>query len=165
MPKKKTISRLGLCLWLITFWVTSAAGAGQALSVQVKAAQLRNGPSFLAPVVAVLDYGTRVEVVTEQNGWTQVQAAAGGGWVHASALTAKSLSLAAGKTTAVKDARSDELALAGKGFNREVEAQYRLKTGGAGYAWIDRMAQFNLPAAELVEFLKQGGVVPPGGPQ
>jgi hypothetical protein len=104
-------------------------------------------------------------VLAEQGGWTQVRSAMASGWIHTSALTAKALSLAAGKTDAVKDARSDELALAGKGFNREVEGQYRSKTGAAGYAWIDRMEQFNLPAAQLTEFLPQGGIIPQAGAQ
>lgn len=165
MWKTKTNRRLLWAVGLVALVVATAVGAGQTLSVQVKAGQIRNAPSFLAPVVAALDYGTRVEALAEQNGWTQVRAATASGWIHTSALTAKPLALAAGKTDAAQNARSDELALAGKGFNREVEGQYRSQTGGAGYAWIDRMEQINLPAAQLTDFLQQGGVTPQGGAQ
>jgi hypothetical protein len=51
-----------------------------------------------------------------------------------------------------------EVALAGKGFSKEVEAEYKKQNRELDYTWVDWMGQQTLTAEQLVQFLKQGGL-------
>jgi hypothetical protein len=137
----------------------SAAWAAKEMSVQVREGQLRNRASFLGAVTGAVAYGDRVTVNQTQAGWSEVRTASGAtGWIHESALTPKRIVLGSGTDDARIGASGEEVALAGKGFNKEVEAEYKRQNAKIDYAWVDKMLQFKVPEAELVAFLKQGGL-------
>lgn len=141
------------------------AGAVQAaaMRVQVQSGQVRKEPSFLGGVVATVGYGQSVEVVSTQSPWRQVRTADGlTGWMHESALTAKRVSMQSGGSVQT-GASGDEMALAGKGFNKDVEAQFKAAHGDADFTWVDRMATLKASAAEIERFVKSGGLAQPGG--
>jgi SH3-like domain-containing protein len=139
-----------------------AAHAAQ-MSVTVRETRVRAAPSFMGAVVAVLAYGDRVDVLEEQRGWARVDAGnRGQGWVHLSALTEKRVVLEAGAEDVDRTASSSEVALAGKGFNEQVEAEYK-EQKNLDYAWIDRMEQIAFPADRLSAFLTEGGLQPAEG--
>ena len=134
------------------------------MSVQVKEGQLRSTPSFLGTIIAKLAYGDRVEIIQDQGTWKKV-AVRGGvqGWMHASALTTKSIVLKAGAANVQTSATGGEIALAGKGFSEEVEKQYKKLNRNLDYAWVDRMERFQVSPEQMQAFLKQGDVVPAEG--
>ena len=135
------------------------------MSVIVKETQIRATPSYMGKILAVAKYGDRLEVVSEQSGWAKVNlpSGKGQGWVHISALSAKQVVLKAGEAGATSGASSGEVALAGKGFNKEVEAQYRDETQ-LDYTWIDRMEGYRVSPEQVLAFLQAGGL-PQGGAQ
>ena len=124
---------------------------------------VRATASFLGKVQATLAYGDRVTVVEKKAPWTKVKTAAGAvGWMHTSALSPKKIVLAAGKGEVGTGASSEELALAGKGFNSDVEAEFKAKHGTANFDAVDRMEKRCVEPSAVVEFLKSGGVAPAG---
>ena len=143
---------------LATLLLTAAlvpAQTSEQMSVTVKETQVRATPSYLGRILAVLAYGDRVEVLAEQNGWAHVRAAGGQGWVHLSALTSKQIVLQSGSQTVGTGASSSEVALAGKGFNQEVEDKYR-QDNDLDYTWVDRMDGFTVTPEEVLAFLAEG---------
>lgn len=139
--------------------LASGAWAAREMSIQVREGQLRNRASFLGTVVGTVAYGDRVTVKQVQSGWSEVATSAGRtGWIHESALTPKRVVVGSGTDEARIGASGEEIALAGKGFNKEVEAEYKKQNARLDYAWVDRMLGFGVPHAQLVEFLKQGGL-------
>jgi SH3-like domain-containing protein len=160
MPSKK---------WLIAAVVALAglAALGAApMSVIVKETQIRATPSYMAKILAVVKYGDRLEVLSEQGGWAQVTlpSGKGQGWVHLSALSAKQVVLKAGESGAAGGASSGEVALAGKGFNKEVEAEYRDEKQ-LDYTWIDTMEGYRVSPEQILAFLQAGGLPLAGGAQ
>jgi SH3-like domain-containing protein len=137
--------------------------AQEFLSVQVREGQLRATPSFLGSVTAVLAYGDRVELLEDKGAWKRIALGGGKvkGWVHESAVSAKRIALRAGTASVQTGATGGELALAGKGFNPRVEAEFRNKNKNLDYAWVDRMETFAVKPAQMLAFLKQGQVTPP----
>jgi len=147
--------------------LASAQAFGQAkqMSVQVKETQIRATPSFLGRILGVLSYGDRVTVLAEQSGWARISlpSGKGEGWVNLSALSPKRIVLKSGSQEVASGASSGEVALAGKGFNREVEAEYRDEKQ-LDYTWIDRMEGFRVSPEQVLAFLQQGGLpTSPGG--
>lgn len=141
--------------------VATSAWAAKEMSVQVRDGQLRSRASFLGTVVGAVAYGDRVTVSQTQAGWCEVSIAGKTGWIHESALTPKRVVLSSGTADArVQSVGSEEVALAGKGFNKEVEAEYKKQNPTLDYAWVDWMGQQKIPNDQLVQFLKQGGLIP-----
>lgn len=133
----------------------ACAQSTEQMSVTVKETQVRATPSYLGRILAVLAYGDRVDVLTEQNGWARVRVPAGEGWVHLSALTKKKIVLQSGSQDVGTGASSGEVALAGKGFNQEVEAKYK-QDNNLDYTWVDRMGGYTVSPEQVLEFLKEG---------
>lgn len=128
------------------------------MSVQVRNGKVRATPSQLGRVITTLDYGAVIQAEGPQNGWYQVTTADGQkGWVHESALSKKAFTMRAGTSDAATGVSSDEVALAGKGFNEQVEAKLRAD-GTLDYTWVDRMSAFVVDADQIVRFRSQGNL-------
>ena len=125
------------------------------MSVTVKETQVRATPSYLGRILAVLAYGDQVDVLDEQGGWARVRLPNAEGWVHLSALSSKRIVLRSGSQDVGTGASSGEVALAGKGFNQEVEDKYK-QDNQLDYTWVDRMGAFTVPPEEVLAFLEQG---------
>jgi SH3-like domain-containing protein len=151
---------------LVLLMASAAAGAGRkAMSVQVKQGQVRATPSFLGKILATLSYGDRVEVLENKDSWIKIVPAGKGpsGWMHSSALTEKRIVLKAGGKETEVAASGGELALAGKGFNADVEAEFRKQHKDIDFSWIDRMQAIKVPPEKISVFLREGGLAPAQG--
>ncbi len=158
--------RRSLLLVAVLVVGVAAWAAVQQMSVQVRAGQLRATPSYLGKVAASVAYGDRLTVVQKQGAWYSVKDARGrSGWIHESALTTKRVVLKSGSTDVAAGAGGDEIALAGKGFNEQVEGEYKAQNADADYAWVDRMEAMVVAPEQAVAFLAAGEVVAKGGAQ
>ena len=154
-----------LAVFLLLF--ASAGAFAAEMSVTVKQTQVRDKPSYLGKILGVLNYGDRVSVVDDSNkAWLKVTGPDGKltGWVSASALTTKKIVLAAGSENVQQGASSGEVALAGKGFNEDVEQKYK-SDGKLDYSWVDKMETYNPSPDQVAAFLQQGGLNTSGGAQ
>ena len=139
--------------------LSAAAAQAEMMSVQVKNGQLRDKPSYLGKVLAPVAYGDRLTVSGRQGDWVNVTTGAGAGWIHQSALTAKKVVLKAGAENVGTAASGEEMALAGKGFNSDVEADFKAKNKNIDFTWIDKMEKIRVTTAESQAFLKEGGLL------
>lgn len=134
------------------------------LNVQVRSGKLREQPSFLGKIVAEVAYGDQLRILREQGEWRLGRTCTGReGWIHVSALTDDKIVLAAGTGEVETGASSDELALAGKGFNAQIEEEFRAQNQEIDFAWVDRMEKFTVSSEEMIGFLQTGQVTPPAG--
>ena len=141
-----------------------AADSSKMMSVQVKTTSLRNAPEFISKACATLAYGDRVEVSSTKGPWSKVNTQKGAtGWVHASALSPKKIVLKSGQETAQTRASSDELALAGKGFNSDVEGEFKKQHKNINFIWINKMEKMRISSDEMQKFLKEGSITPKKG--
>jgi hypothetical protein len=158
IPRRQTMQKhfkivVLTCFFLLLIGYAWSAASQKSLSVQVREGQLRSAPSFMGKIVAKPAYGERVVLLQDQGAWKRVA-------TQGSALTTKNVVLKAGATNVQTTATGGEIALAGKGFNEEVEKQYKNLNQNLDYAWLDRMERFQVSPEEMQAFLKQGEVVP-----
>ena len=137
----------------------------QKMSVQIQDGKLRADPSFLGKVVGSVVYGDQVTVVKQQPPWLYVSAKGGqsSGWIHESALSEKEIVLRAGSADVSKTASQREVALAGKGFNADVEKEFKSRNPKLSFEWVDRMEKFIVSDDEVRKFIKDGVLSPEGG--
>jgi uncharacterized protein YgiM (DUF1202 family) len=140
----------------------SGTARAETMSVQVKMGQLRATPSFIGKIVGAVAYGDRVEILQTQGEWIKVQAAGRSGWIHRSALSTKRISMTAGTQTAKTGASGDEISLAGKGFNSDVEREFKSEKN-IDYSWVDWMEEIKISPTEAQAFLRAGDVTPTQG--
>ena len=149
--------RFTLVLLMLTGGIVFAAS----MSVQVQQSKVRATPSQLGSVVDTVEYGEVVNAGELQKGWYPVTTTDGKkGWLHESVLSKKAITMQAGTTDVATGVSSDEVALAGKGFNEQVEN--KLKADGTlDFTWVDKMMTFAVSPEQIVTFRAQGHL--PGG--
>ena len=153
MPKRKLLPVVLLCLVAIGVWAASAG----IMSVQVKQSELRASPSGLASVVASVKLGDPLTVIEEKGAWTKVSTQGGAtGWIPSTSLVKGTMKVQAGGKDAQTGASSDEMSLATKGFNSQVEADFKNQHKDIDFSWVDKMIRIKVAAEEMRNFLKQG---------
>lgn len=159
--KRKSFPARG-CLLGLLLGAMALAGPARAreVSVQVRESVLRERPSFLGAPSATVTYTDRLEVLSESPPWVRVRGAPGEGWIHQSAVTRKRLVMRAGEEDLAAEASGEELALAGKGFNQAVEAEYREAHPGLDFSAVDAMEASGVSAGDMARFLRAGNVGP-----
>lgn len=128
----------------------------QMMSVQVRKAQIRTSPSFLGKVIQAIRYGEQVTTHLSQDGWAKVSYKGNNGWLHTSALSNKEIVLDPSSQKGRLAASSDELTLAGKGFNKQVEDQFRKRNRDISFAWVDRAERYTVSQREIQQFMQNG---------
>ncbi|MFA6497971.1 MAG: SH3 domain-containing protein [Desulfurivibrionaceae bacterium] len=158
------ITKKILLLLLFCLMATPALAKQEWLSVAVRNGALRQQPMPFGKVVASLGYGERVNVLGEQGLWLRVRDQGQGreGWMHRASLIAKAITLKPGERVG-PGASEDELALGGKGFNAQVEAEYKARGKNLDYASVDWMERIQVSPEAMREFLTKGGLQALGG--
>jgi len=149
---KKLIIMLSLALFM-TGLAAAQASNGGTMYVAVKTVALKASTGFFARTNASLNYGDRVTVLQVSGKYVQVRSAANSslnGWTATANLSAKQI--VSGNTNT---ASAREVALAGKGFNQEVENAYKTK-GNLNYADVDKVEALSVSEANLKTFLEDG---------
>jgi hypothetical protein len=122
--------------------------------------QLYASPDFSANALASVPEGTEVQIIQQSGEWYQVEYQGQQGWLPQQAFPAGKKfdmsKLLKGK--AVQESKTDEVALAGKGFTPEVEADYRQKHPNLNYAQVDQVEKFEVNPGQLQAFQREGGL-------
>jgi hypothetical protein len=146
------------------FWIlliAAALGASAALAatitVLVQTTAVRKRPQFFAPAAMTAKLGDSFDATGPDNGWYKT----GAGFIHESAVSAKKVHLSAGSTVAGGGgATAEEVTLAGKGFNSQVEKSYGAQNASANFAAVNVMERRSVPDAAVLDFLRKGGLLP-----
>jgi len=130
---------------------------GGTMYVTAKSVELKSSTEFFASVSGTLQYGAAVTVLQINGKWAEVRSTSGSsvtGWTPVANLSAKRI--IAGSGGATGGATASEVALAGKGFNQEIENAY--KAGGKlNYADVDEIEKKNVVTnPELKKFIEEG---------
>jgi uncharacterized protein YgiM (DUF1202 family) len=151
--------KIKVLLVLLALSAGVALAAVTKMSVQVQNCKVRATPSQLGKIVATVAYGDVLQTGDPQNGWYQVTTSGGvTGWVHESALSKKTIAMRSGTGDAATGASADEVAMAGKGFNQQVEDKMKAD-GKLDYTWVDKMSKFASEPDEISLFRAQGSLV------
>ena len=156
------------CWWWCAVLVFGLVGPALAevQYVQVDKARLLTKPSAFSRALATLTYRTPVTVLSRASGYCRVRADAGTGYLPARSLAVTQPAFSAKLS---KDyVSSDEVAMATKGFNAQVESEYRKNNPNLPYATLDKLeaaTRYPDPAQAFAPFRKTGrlGEFQPGG--
>ena len=148
---KKLFTLLALTLF-VSGALFAQVRSGSPAWVAVRQAVVRSSTWFFASNRGNLSMGEQVSVLQVSGNWTEVRANTAPfltGWTSTGNLSPR-LIVAEGTTASAR-----EVALAGKGFDRDVENVYRAG-GNLNFADVDRMEGIRVPQDELLLFMTEG---------
>jgi SH3-like domain-containing protein len=149
---KKLFILAGLLAFMSTFAFAQIA-KGNSAWVSAKTVTVKSSTGFFASKRGTLAYGDQVSVLQVSGKWAEIRSANGAvsGWLATTSLAARRI-VAAGSGSG---ASANEVALAGKGFNQEVENAY--KAGGSlNYADVDKTEAITVADDVLLKFITDG---------
>ena len=125
-------------------------------AVQVRQIEVKATPNYLSSTTGRLNYGAKVKVVAEEGNWYRIESPAG--YIPKSAVGRSAKSVDASKGYAAKGVSHDETALAGKGFNPQVESEYKKSSASlaAAYSQVDKVERMTVSDSALKSFMAQG---------
>jgi uncharacterized protein YgiM (DUF1202 family) len=146
---------------LLSGFIVLVAGAafaqvskGSTAYVTAKTVQVKSSTGFFAGSRGNLTYGAQVTVLQLNGKWAEIRSAGSPsvtGWIASANLTTKRISASGSGSRA----SAGEIALAGKGFNEEVENAYKAK-GDLNYADVDKTEAIKVSQDELYKFVTEG---------
>lgn len=166
---------------LILLFMTTSAQASTAWVV-VKKTVVRVNPTYLSAKVIPVHYKDEVDVISVKGDWSRVKAKKAEGWLHNSAISdsftidAKEIDKSKSKSRsssvfgdfdtsdsgsnrmAMRGGDVDDITLAGKGFNKDVENMYMNNNASLNYAAVDVMEAQSEIDFDLSTFAEQGGL-------
>ncbi|MDX6768553.1 MAG: hypothetical protein SF051_03410 [Elusimicrobiota bacterium] len=138
-----------------------AAALAATVTVLVTETAVRKKPQFFAPSAGTARLGQTFEAEGPDGGWYKVDGRLDG-YIHASAVTAKKVKVGS-DAVAGGGATAEEVTLAGKGFNAQVEKAYGAKNGSADFSAVNAMERREVSESAVLEFMRAGGLLPEGG--
>jgi hypothetical protein len=146
-------------LLIIALFMIIAASTpvrAETVTVITKQNAIRTSCKFFSPVKATVGYDDVLEVVSKEGDWFHVTFKGVEGCIHKSAVQKKSLSLSKLTGSQGKGTSGEEVALAGKGFNPQVEAAYKNKNPELNFGAVDRVESYKISDSELMQFIQKG---------
>ena len=161
----RALARFGIPIILL-FLVLPAHPAdhptAQEMVVQTKDCVIRSGPSFLSQPTGSLKYGDGITVVEENGPWRKISLPGNklSGWIHITALSPPKAEFKAGTSQADSRISSGEVALAGRGFDAEVESRLRQSNKDLNYQAVDKIEAAGVKQADVITFVNRGKLLP-----
>ena len=138
--------------------LSAAAATAATVTVLVQETALRKRAQSYAPSIGTARLGQKFETLGLESGFYKT----GSGYLHSSAVTAKKVHLGSADSVG-GSASADEITLAGKGFNAQVEKSYGDKNSSAvNFSAVNAMERRSVAESPLFEFLRAGGLLPEG---
>ena len=123
--------------------------------VSAKSVALKSSTWFFAGTRGTLEMGAQVTVLQVNGNWAEVRSSANSslsGWTQVSNLSARQI------VSSGTSASASEIALAGKGFNQEVEDAYK-SDGALNFEDVDRTEANAVSQDELYQFVVEGHLI------
>ena len=143
-----------LILMFITGTVMAQVSQGGTAWVSARTVTLKSSTGFFASNRGNVSYGDQVSVLQISGKWAEVRSAANPsltGWMASANLSGRRIIASEGTGSAT----ASEVALAGKGFDRDVENAYRTQ-GNLNYADVDRTEAITVSQTDLFRFVTDG---------
>jgi len=151
------MKRFFIVFCLVVFVTGLAAAqirAGGTLFVAVRTVTLKSGTGFFASNRGTLNYGDRVTVIRVDGRFVEVRSATNTsltGWTASANMSVRQV-----VATTASTATAREVAMAGKGFNKDVEDAFRSQNRNLNFADVDRVEAITVQESILRQFLEAG---------
>lgn len=133
---------------------------GDQVAIAVQNQNIYPMPAFYASPTEPVTYGTLATIDEIQGEWYRITTSdSEDGWIHETAVTGAIQTSSSG-TTASGEVTTDELMLAGRGFNADIEESYAGSNPQLDYTLVDEIeSSWEVTSEQLYDFLVQGNLI------
>ena len=117
---------------------------------------IRADCKFFSPLKSKVRYNDVIDILSQQGDWYKVRFQGTEGCIHKSAIEKKSVSLSNLVGVGNQSASAEEVALAGKGFNPQVEKEYKEQNLGLNYSSVNKIEEYEVSEMEIRKFIENG---------
>ncbi len=150
--KECSMKKYSLIAILLLVFVSLFARSNDIRYVSVEQVFVKTGTNFFSRKIAELYYGQEVILLSEKGNWCEIEVSSNiRGWVSKTSVTSKKIIIRDKNVTTT----TDELALAGKGFNQEVENYYE-EEKSIDFSLVDSIEEIYVDEKILQDFILQG---------
>jgi len=159
-PRRLLAAALAAAFLAAPMAALAGPSKGDTVTVTHLEAKVMAAPKLIGKAVASVQRNDRLKVVeAEKNGWLKVSLAGGkSGYIRTQFVQEGKLELAKVSGGEAAHVSADEVALAGRGFNENVEKSYREKNARLDFAHVDRIQALNVEPEAAAKFAEQGGL-------
>ena len=150
-------------LWVLGLCLISSVAAAATVKVITQEAMIRQDKRFFAPALIRVPFGAALQESGREGDWFRVSYQGKEGWIHKSAVQEQKFQLSSLAGGQAGEASQDEVALAGKGFNPEVEKAFRDKNPKMRYDLVNQVQAYRVEEQRLQAFIRAGNLREPGG--
>jgi hypothetical protein len=137
----------------------AAPSKGSTITVQTLTAKLMKTPSFIGQTSAKLVRGDQLKFEEAQKDWYKATNAKGAsGWINKTAVVEKAVQLSTKPGGGSGGATADEVALAGRGFSKDVEEKYKSEHKDLDFSHVDKIEKLEVEPEELAKFAAEGKI-------
>lgn len=145
-------------LFALAALMSVTAALASTITVLVQETALRKRAQSYAPSVGTARLGQKFETSGLESGFYKTSA----GYLHSSSVTERKVHLGSADSVG-GSASAEEVTLAGKGFNAQVEKSYGDKNGAAvNFPAVNAMERRSVGEPALFDFLRAGGLASEG---
>ncbi len=146
---------------IVLISLISTISWAETVTVITKENAIREFPRFFAPVKAIVKYTDALDVITKEGDWFKVKFKNKIGYIHRTAVEKRTVKASVISLQKKSGTTEDEITLAGKGFNPQVEKAYRNKYPEMKYDLVDKVEKYDISEKDLISFIKAGGLSEP----
>ncbi|MBN2284615.1 MAG: hypothetical protein JXO48_12055 [Deltaproteobacteria bacterium] len=147
---------------LCAFIMMTTTAAASTYTVVVQEVAFRKENRFFAPAIAWIPYGEKIESTEQKGDWLNVTYNEQRGWIHIGAVNELKVPWTALMGGRADEATRDEVALAGKGFTKEVQEAFQKENPNMRYDLVDHVESLEVSRERLEKFIKDGNLKGPG---
>ena len=137
----------------------AAPATGSTVTVQTLTAKLMKTPSFIGQTSAKLVRGDQLKLEEAKADWYRVTSAKGAtGWINKSSVVEKAVALNTKPGGGTGGATADEVALAGRGFSKEVESKYKSEHQDLDFSHVDKIEALDVDSDAVAKFAAEGKI-------
>lgn len=154
------MKRIILAISSVLLFFTATALA-DTVTVITKQSAIRENCRFFAPVKAQVKYNDAMEALSMEGDWYRVKFGAIAGCIHKSSVESRASSVPILFGRQSSGVSESETALAGKGFNPQVEASFKRKHPEMKYHLVDNIESYPVTEREVARFITAGRLLEP----
>lgn len=128
----------------------------ETVQVVVKKSALRSECRFFSEVLAMVKHNDSLELLSREGDWIWVSYNDHRGCIHNSTVTQREYSITDIFAPGAGETSTEEVALAGKGFSRKVEGEFRKKHPKLNFNDVDKVEEQTVADDLLHNFIKEG---------
>ncbi|MHB8882310.1 MAG: hypothetical protein ACYC69_12485 [Thermodesulfovibrionales bacterium] len=142
---------------LLVLLPVAVSSADQARII-TKENALREDCRFFSPVKKKVHLNDLIEITSKEGDWLRAKHKGTAGCIHKSAVDEKNLDISGVSGSRSHTASGSEVALAGKGFNPQVERSFREKHPDLDFKAVDAIEASRPPDGSIRKFISSGAL-------